>query len=383
MPITRWLGLLGIAVAVHAAPEMRTVETEHYILHTAQGPADVREAVLRTDVLYDTFRSYFGEFDDRASTKQPIYIFTTHAAYSEATGVRESSGLYNGAALYVSSEHRAGERTWRTVQHEAFHQFAHRVIRARMPVWVNEGLAEYFERGLFTGDAYVFGVVTEEERREVARRINARQFKPLSELMSLTNAEWWDDLSVNYRAGRNYQQAWSVVYFLLHYDRGRYAQAFRDVLSKVGRGVAWDSAWNAHFSDRSGVLDREYAAFWEQMPRNPAQAKEIEALTRTFLNFAARSVLAGETPRSMGRLLRAARRGDLEQPDELWLPPSLAMEAAQEANRLGDWELDIDGDRGTIRARTRDGVSAVGEFRLQNGAIAEVSVETTEGRRRR
>ena len=35
----------------------------------------------------------------------------------------------------------------RTLQHEAFHQFAHTVISPDTPVWLNEGLAQVFEEG--------------------------------------------------------------------------------------------------------------------------------------------------------------------------------------------------------------------------------------------
>ena len=50
-------------------------------------------------------------------------------------------------------------RTWHTVQHEGFHQFAHVVIRGDLPIWVNEGLAEYFGEAVFTGDGFVSGVI--------------------------------------------------------------------------------------------------------------------------------------------------------------------------------------------------------------------------------
>src|SRR5208282_5455503 len=57
----------------------------------------------------------------------------------------------------------------RTLQHEAFHQFASVAIGKNLPTWINEGLAQVFEEGIWTGDGFILGQVPPRRLRQLRK----------------------------------------------------------------------------------------------------------------------------------------------------------------------------------------------------------------------
>ena len=63
--------------------------------------------------------------------------------------------------------------TWHLIQHEGFHQFAAAVIGGDRPVWVNEGLAEYFGEAIFTGDGFIAGIIPQWRLKRIRAELSA------------------------------------------------------------------------------------------------------------------------------------------------------------------------------------------------------------------
>src|SRR5690606_35984862 len=82
------------------------------------------------------------------------------------------------------------QRMLHTLQHEGFHQFAHMRIGETIPIWANEGLAEYFGRMMDLRGRFLTGLVDERTLRFVQMAIEARRHISFDELLSMTGAEW-------------------------------------------------------------------------------------------------------------------------------------------------------------------------------------------------
>jgi len=73
------------------------------------------------------------------------------------------------------------------VQHEGFQQFIHAAGGGHIPIWINEGLAEYFGEALFTGDGYVVGLIPPQRLARGKQRIQQGQFKSLRKMMLMSD----------------------------------------------------------------------------------------------------------------------------------------------------------------------------------------------------
>src|SRR6185437_8222678 len=109
--------------------------------------------------------------DDDRDDLFEVYIFQKRADYVRFTEDRfpNTGGVFiprrKLLAAFLENQGRDGLR--RTLQHEAFHQFAFRAIGPELPIWLNEGLAQIFEEGIWTGSQFIIGQVAPRRVRQL------------------------------------------------------------------------------------------------------------------------------------------------------------------------------------------------------------------------
>ena len=270
---------------------MAEYQTPYYVIHTDLTGDDLKEAALRMTKMAEEYHARTSAFAGSITQKLPFYLFTREQDYYNAGGPEGSAGVFdpNTLTLMAVADLRADQHTWNTVQHEGFHQFAHAVIGGELPIWVNEGLAEYFGEGVFTGDSFVTGVIRPERlarlkqefaetdkykvllkaatnEKDKAAIDKGSAFRPVKEMMLLAHKDWNEELSIV-----NYDQAWSMVQFLAHGDNGKYQAAFVSFMRAIGRGQQWDKAWLTSFGSAEG-FEQRWQAYWNALPEDPTLA---------------------------------------------------------------------------------------------------------------
>ena len=159
--------------------------------------------------------------------------------------------------LVLDSEPR--ETFMKTVRHEGFHQFFDSVLDAP-PIWLNEGLAEYFASARTKQGSWRDGRLNEvrlSHLRTVPNKgvaLQARMTK-LSSFLQISQQEFM-------RKGQdNYAQAWALVHFLRH-SSARNKAIYQELLAGL---LAGDSNMVAIEKAFEGVdlqeMDRELQAY--------------------------------------------------------------------------------------------------------------------------
>src|SRR5439155_13186136 len=230
------------------------------------------------------------DFSGAIRQKFPFYLFKQEEDYYAAGGARGSAGVFNpnnNTLMAMVLGDRVGQSTWNVVQHEGFHQFAQAVIGGELPVWVNEGLAEYFGEGVFTGDSFVTGLIPPQRLLRVQKEMQSREMRPIKRMMLLAHADWNADLTL-----ANYDQAWSMVHFLAHAENGKYQNAFVAFMRAIGRGQQWEQAWLANFGSAEG-FETKWQNFWTELKPDATAALYMKANVLTLTSALAR----GTAPR--------------------------------------------------------------------------------------
>lgn len=112
---------------------------------------------------------------------------------------------------YVKHDPSRAERTVRT----SFHEISHLITASHLgptPPWLTEGLAEYFETMTVRDQA---GFVHPNQSH--LRRLKTVQLPHLRHYLSISRPDWYGE-----KRQLNYAIAWSVIYFLMQSDSGRY-----------------------------------------------------------------------------------------------------------------------------------------------------------------
>ena len=275
--------VLSASPARHAPPHRRAAaarasrrralkryEGRYYVINTDLAGDDLREADLRMTKMAEEYKKRTEGFSGTIGHKFPFFLFRDLDDYHAAGGMQGTAGVFNPNTdtLMAIAGEKTTAYTWSVIQHEGFHQFARTVIGGELPIWVNEGMAEYFGEGHLHRRRF-------RHRRHPAEAAQADQgaassrskFQPIKEMMLLTHAR----LEPGDVAARTTTR------------RGRWCSssrtrrtastqgAFVEFMRAIGTGQQWDAAWLNSFGSAEG-FEKKLDAILDEARRRPDAA---------------------------------------------------------------------------------------------------------------
>ncbi len=348
-----------------------------YVVYSDAPANQAYEAIRRLETACEEFARQTGATlnDQAPPDRLPFYLYARHEDFADGLEPdrADSAGCYSGRELRATLDvDRFGsDGVWHVIQHEAWHQFAHRILGAGrdLPLWINEGLAEYFGQGLWTGDGLVTGILAVgpdrasrtsaglhlDRLRRIQLRLRAGQFRSLEDLLALTAEQWNRELAVV-----NYDQVLSWALYFLHADGGKYREALAGYLRDVARGRPNEPVFRKHFGRDFETLEQAYRQWWLDRKVADFAVLHDRAAAETLMSFLLRAERAGLRFDNATDFLAAARRGDLDLDPRTerrsWLPSDLLGRALRQAERHTGWSLRRDdSDRPVLTLRRDDG----------------------------
>jgi hypothetical protein len=353
---------------------MPTYQTRYYTIYSDLPLGQVREAELRMTRMAEAYHERTKDFAGSIQQRLPFYLFAHQQDYLDAGGLKDSAGIFDRSSqiLMAFVSDNAAE-TWHVIQHEGFHQFAAAVIGGEIPVWANEGLAEYFGEGIFTGDGLVTGIVPDWRLQRVQREITAGKFRSVKDMMNLSHAAWNEKLSV-----ANYDQAWSMVHFLAHAENGRYQHAFTGFMRDIGNHRTARDAWADNFGGSEG-FQAKWRDYWLNLREGASDDAYARATVETLTGALGRAYAAHQRFESLDQLKSALTSGAYRFDPRDWLPSSVfdvALENLTQLEKRGVrfWIASPAKHQPVVLCEMPDGKRLAGQFTLHGGQIEKVSV---------
>lgn len=377
-----WIIVLGLATLVGPAEaQQRVYDTRYYVLRTDIDPDAIREVDARITAMAEAYYERTKGFAGTINRKFDFLLFKDPRDYYAAGGLPGSAGVFDGSKLMAIAGKELTAGVWHVIQHEGFHQFVREVVGGDIPIWVNEGMAEYFGESIYTGDGYVVGVVTAQRLARLQHWIREGNTASVAKMMTLHHETWNIQMSIV-----NYDQAWSMIYFLAHGDNGRYQKALNSFIRGVSHGASWDQAWVQNFGTGTKDFESRWRDYWLSMPPEGTIGKQAEAATATITSFYARAFSQRQIFKNWDAFVAAANDGKLSSHNEDWLPPSLLEHALAAADKLGEWSVETRPGKYEIACDLGDQGRYVGSFqvttnrRIKPGSVA-VRYEPKKSRR--
>ena len=351
-----------------------TYEGEYYVIYTELPQHVVREADLRMTAMVEEYQNRTRDFSGAIRQKFPFYLFASEQDYHDFGGIPGSAGIFDPASneLMALAGEKPTSSTWHVIQHEGFHQFAAAVIGGELPIWVNEGLAEYCGEGIYTGDGFVTGVVPAWRLKRIKQSLRNKEFRPIEEMMQVSHRAWNDSLTVT-----NYDQAWTMVHFLAHAEGGKYTEAFDTYMRDIGRSVQPAKAWEDNFGSAEG-FEEKWRKYWLDLPDHPTDDAYARATVTTLTGALGRAQVMKQQFKSIEELEKAITSG-FEVDDRDWLPSSVydvALENLIQLRKRGA-VFSIASGSGKppmVVCQLPSGGRWVGQFTVKNNRVAQVKV---------
>jgi hypothetical protein len=148
------------------------------------------------------------------------------------------------------------EELWQVLAHEGFHQFLGYELGPVVPIWLNEGLAQYFETSYIANGRLHTGGIPEIKLQVAQYLMRSRKAPALSELLTMDRATFYADGQVNYPMG------WALVYYLLNRDAASFKNSqFRRYLQDLKMNSDSVSAFRRRFGRDSAQWQKDFEQY--------------------------------------------------------------------------------------------------------------------------
>jgi hypothetical protein len=261
--------------------------------------------------MYEAYARRLASLPQRTPERLNVLLFADRNEYLRTLRVqygvdgRGTGGLFFvtplGSALAVWVEDLPRRRVLHVLQHEGFHQFAYSRFGDDLPIWLNEGLAEFFGSAVLVGRTLVIGQTNPRVLQGIKQAIELDRTIPFRRMLSISPDDWMRGLREG-SAPLQYNQAWSMVQFLVYGDGGRYVKAFDGYLRLVNAAVPSEVAFARSFGPDVQAFERR----WKTFTLNSSPSAFIAAMER--IEFLAEGALElsrqGIVPASLAELRR-------------------------------------------------------------------------------
>lgn len=349
-------------------PVFKKYDAKFYTIYTDLDEAMVCETVKRAIAMVEEYAVRCRGFAGSNIGKMPLRMFSSTDDYRAAKGM--GAGQYNGKELMVNASKDIGDQVWHVMQHEGFHQFASKMISPRLPIWVNEGMAEYFGEGIWTGDGMVCGLLPPARVKLVQDAITNKKLMDFDKMVAFSHAEW--NANLRYE---NYTQAWSMIHFLAHADGGKYQPALVGFLKDVDGGTQPKVSWARRFGNDQGAFEKKYCDWWMNLQPDSTQDLYTQVTVQTLTSYLARATSLKQKYEDADSFFAACKDGKLEMDPKkngaIWLPKTLLDRELAKAEKLKTWSLVYQTKTAPpkLRLTLEDGTTFTGSFENKSDDI--------------
>lgn len=253
------LTCLAAVVAAPAGAEWRRIDTPNFIVVGDVSARELRSVAVKFEGFRETLSRVLSKGATSAAVPTVVIVFPSDKAFTPFKPTYQGKPREDIHGIFVPRQdvnYIAVESGTEADDRIIFHEYAHLVIgnvMPRVPVWLNEGLAEFYS---------TFKLMNDGRRAQIGvpipehlRLLNSSGRMLLSDLLKV------DQHSPYYNEGARatvfYAESWALTHLILNGQPGR-ANELAAYVRSVNAGVPEDRAWDEAFGPHMDQVFREY-----------------------------------------------------------------------------------------------------------------------------
>lgn len=267
-----------------AKDEWVKVQSKNFSMVGNAGEKELRRVATKLEQFREVFRQLLPKMKFTSPVPTSVIVFKNDKAFMpykplDANG--QASEWVAGYFLkgedvnYITlSTEGEKEQTYSTIFHEYTHFLVDNGIgRSKIPPWLNEGLAEYYEK---------FKI--EDDRKVTLGALNNNHLALLEQNSFIPfNAFFNTDYYTLNRQGKDrvgffYAQAWALIHYLLHGENGARRKQLSVFIDLVANGKTPRDAFSEAFQTNYVTMQQELRKYVEQKKFNVLTANFKEKL---------------------------------------------------------------------------------------------------------
>jgi hypothetical protein len=220
-------------------------QTEHFLVYASTSEEQTKYICQIIECHYSSYMKCFGKDLNLSNTHSPfkVKLFKDQNEINQkCPEAKGDPGCYNIKTRYCQiSYNQISKIPYSICVHEVTHQLNHELAKAKFPVWIDEGLACYFESTKIKDNKMMLGEIALDSR--YGTLIFTDNFnlddvlENLEKVLTISGKEWRKQQDPKLTQ-LQYTTAWLLVHFLFHYEDGRYKEGFLKYLVQAKKGYA-------------------------------------------------------------------------------------------------------------------------------------------------
>src|SRR5688572_14297099 len=252
----------GATVAAQTRDNWRSVRTNNLFVIGNADPERLRQVAAWLEFFHSAFARLVSRNVIDASVPTTVIVFRDEASFvpfkplyqgrpANVAGFFQPGDDVNYIALSLDPSERDPFST-------AFHEYVHLHLKDNVPgvpLWLNEGLAEFYGSMQFSGGEALLGAPL----AHYIQLLRGHEMLPLTTLFSTgSNSPHYNEQD---KSGIFYGQSWALVHYLMLGGGAGRQDQFKRFLQQVGRGDAPAKALEDSFGMSIAVVENELKAY--------------------------------------------------------------------------------------------------------------------------
>ncbi len=244
-------------------------ETPNFVIRSNISPAATKEIGKVMEGLMHNFNKMFHA---QIAQKIKVLVPKNRSEFEQIRSVsRQVRGWFSPRGKIVTYyQPEEGFSTTDVLLHEGTHMVVMMALtKLNTPdVWVNEGTAVYFEASEFEGTNLVIGKKPKRRLKHIKKMIETDSYLPIRELIQKSKRAF---------TARDYAQAWSLVYYLIHSHEHKWVDRFNKYLVSFRKNQRMDPVRRFQLAFRMPIekLEKDWLKFVKSMKLNDEDTVKI------------------------------------------------------------------------------------------------------------
>jgi len=321
------LFLPALASSTVAAKDSWTsVRSKNFLLVGNASEKDIRQVGIRMEQFREVFSRLFPKLNINSPVPTSVVVFKNDQSYRPFQLNARNAGYFqpgqdvNYIALKLSRDLRSDENAYTVI----FHEFTHLLVRTTLgevPLWFNEGLAEYYSTFSFSDDQKVV------MGRPISSHVYLLRDNKMLPLRTLFQV---DSKSPYYNESEKqsifYAESWALMHYLVLGKDGQRMEQMGKFVELLNRKVSLEEAFQQAFATSFDVMEKELRAYI-QRDRYPIISGSFTNKVTYDSAMQSAPITEAEAQAYLGDLLLKSNRADAEAylQRALALDPNLPM----------------------------------------------------------
>ena len=238
-----------------------SVRSQNFQLIGNASDKDIRLVANRLEQFRTVFALLFPALKLNSPVATTVIVFKSDSSYKPFKVNPNLAGYFQPGEdvnyITLTTEKASEDQPFRTIFHEYVHLLVDNTIGASLPLWFNEGLAEYYS----TFD------ITDENRKVILGELvtNHVLFLRETKLLPLRTLFAVDYKSPYYNEGNKmnifYAEAWMLTHYLLQGEKQKRRPQLARFVDLIRSNVTVDQAFQEAFQTSVDVFEKDFRSY--------------------------------------------------------------------------------------------------------------------------